>query len=479
MTATRTAPDPPRRRRGLLGRSARALDPRQLALIRFQLTPGQKAEMWARGTALGQIAVLVGSSVYFLFIQRAYGFHDPAGPWNTVIWNKDFYDRFVIHVQNGLPGICAVLAGLAVAAAAAWLLAGPVLRLRHARHDVTELERDGVTQAEDPVLRRARRRYRVRAAVTAAGTLAAGTAAALLTARQLAGWHVHWFPGQSAPPWYVAARHQFRHFLIGAIAAVMVSSVTIGLGKRARKRVPNWAIPVRFAVAFITAVPVAAVPIGLFAWVLPHVLGWDAARIGLVVGNGDGQIIAAVTVAAAGVILAVIACKWARAPLWLLAAAALLAGAGLYAAVAYLMPRYGVSLAPFGRGAGTLAGQWIGEGAWEATLTGVATGLAMKPIMRPAQDTLQLISIENKMTGNQVIGDDGTVSYASPPAWWRWVYGAAYVNRYRYCVAEGHQPARHGAVMGALMALAVPAGLYLVINGIWLLWLGGPATGVH
>jgi hypothetical protein len=411
--------------------------------------------MWARATTLGQVAVLIGSSFYFLVLQRAYGFHDPGGPWNTIWWWKDLYDRAPIHVQNGLPQILAVLAGLAVAGLTALILAGPVFEIR--------------------------RRPKVYAAVTAAAAILAGTGTGLLLGWQLhkAGFHVHWFPGQGPPLWYIAARHQFRHFLIGAFGVFLISTVTIGLGKRVRDRVPNWAIPLRFLAAFIVALPVAALGIGFFAWFLPHVLHWDAARLGLVVTSSDAQIVFAVTAAAAAAALVAVLCLVRRAGFVLLLAAVVTSTLAIYALFALLLPRYGFSAAPAGRGIGTLAGQWIGKGAWEATLVGIATGLAMKPVLRPAQDTLQLISIEKKMLDHQRIGEDGTVSYAGPLAWWRWVYGPNYVNRYEYCTGEGHQPQKHGAVLGALMALAAPVAALMIANGIWLLWLGGPATGVH
>lgn len=452
MTATQAPERDPRHRRSLLRRAGRALSPSQLLLTRYQLTPAERAEMYARATTLGQIAVLIGSSFYYLVIQRAYGFHDPHGPWNTVWWGKDFYDRFPIHAQNGLPGICAVLAGLAAAALAAVILSGPVLRIG--------------------------RRPVAYTAVTAVISIALGTAAGLLTARQLAGWHVHWFPGQQAPLWYVAARHQFRHFLIGAFGVFLISTVTIGIGKRVRGRVPNWAIPLRFTAAFLVALPVAALGSVLFAWFLPHVAHWNAAKLGLVVTGSDAQIVFAVTIAALAAALAAVFCLVRRAGFVILLAAVIVTTAAVYALLALVLPRYGFSAAPAGRGIGTLAGQWIGKGSWEATLTGVAAGLAMKPVLRPAQYTLQLVSVENKMLDRQRVGDDGTVSYAPPVPWWRWVYGPNYVNTYEYCVEQGHSPVKHGAVLGALMALAAPVFLLMIANGIWLLYLGGPATGV-
>lgn len=454
MTAGTKAPEGARhRRRRLLGRAARAVSPAQLLGAKYQLTPGERGEMYARGTALGQVAVLIGSSFYFLVLQRAYGFHDPGGPWNTVWWWKDMYDRFPVHVQNGLPSILAVLAGLAAATVVAVILSGPVLRI-----------------GRRPVA------YTILVTVTA---VTIGTATGLLAARGLAGWHAHWFPGQSAPPWWVAARHQFRHFLIGAFGVFLISTVTIGLGRRVRGRVPNWAIPLRFLAAFAVALPVAAVGIGFFAWFLPHVLGWDAARLGLVVTNSDAQIVFAVTISIAAAALITVFCLVRRAGFVVLLAAVIVSTAAVYALLALVLPRYGFSAAPAGRGIGTLAGQWIGKGAWEATLTGVLAGLAMKPVLRPAQYTLQLISIEKKMTDRQVIGDDGTVGYPAPLWWWRWVYGPNYVNTYEYCVDQAHQPQKHGVILGLLLALTAPVFLIMIANGIWLLYLGGPATGVH
>lgn len=73
------------------------------------------------------------------------------------------------------------------------------------------------------------------------------------------GARIHWFHSQDAPPTWVVARHDFRYVMIGALAVLMVKSVTVGLGKRDRKPVSNWRIitsPITIpAVAIICAIP--------------------------------------------------------------------------------------------------------------------------------------------------------------------------------------------------------------------------------
>ena len=327
MTATKISPAEPKR--GFLSkhlhRGLKALDPRQLTLQQYQLSKPEKGELAGRGLALTQVAALIGSSIYFLAVQRRWGFQDPpahgatTSNWNTYWWWKDLYDNAPIRMQNWLNSL---------------------------------------------------------------------------------GLHVHVFHSQVVPEWYVVARHDFRHFFIGLVAALLVSSVTIGLNKKGYIRVPNWKIPVIFLEGILVAVPVAVISIGFFAWFLPHAVGVDISGWGASIGGAPGE--------------------------------------------------------------------WIGKGAWESTLCGVIAGLAMKKVIKPAQATIQLISMENHLND----GDD-------VKRWWRVVYGPNYVKRYRYLQEIDHKPERHGAILGLLMALAAPVSLALIGFAIWNLYLGGPATGVH
>jgi len=74
----------------------------------------------------------------------------------------------------------------------------------------------------------------------------------------------HWFTGQGAPPWWVTARHDARHVLIGILILLLVGSVTIGLSGKPRKRVrPAW-IALSPVTTLIAAIPGAAVGIVIF-----------------------------------------------------------------------------------------------------------------------------------------------------------------------------------------------------------------------
>jgi hypothetical protein len=72
---------------------------------------------------------------------------------------------------------------------------------------------------------------------------------------------VNWFGTavhQTAPLWWVVARHDFRKVLIGFIAALLIGAVTVGLKKRKR----------RTPAEMVMSVPVALVAAGLTAGAL-------------------------------------------------------------------------------------------------------------------------------------------------------------------------------------------------------------------
>lgn len=92
--------------------------------------------------------------------------------------------------------------------------------------------------------------------------------------------HLGWFTSgsQTEPPWWVTARHDARHVLIGILIMLMVGSVTIGMSARPRKRVkPAW-IALSPLTVLLAAIPGAAAGILLFVrtpldkWVM----GWGA-----------------------------------------------------------------------------------------------------------------------------------------------------------------------------------------------------------
>jgi hypothetical protein len=69
--------------------------------------------------------------------------------------------------------------------------------------------------------------------------------------------HAHWFPGQAAPPWWVTARHDARHVLIGFMVALLIGSVTIGLKQRKRATFLSavLSIPLALLAAAVVATP--------------------------------------------------------------------------------------------------------------------------------------------------------------------------------------------------------------------------------
>lgn len=127
-----------------------------------------------------------------------------------------------------------------------------------------------------------------------------------------------------------------------------------------------------------------------------------------------------------------------------------------------------VDISQAGLGVGGWLGEWIGKGSWQLTIIGILAGLGAKRVLTPAQDALQLISLEKKLAEGE-----------TPKRWWRPVYGPNYVNRYEYLRAERHECKPHGKVMGAAMTLAAPVFLFLLGFGIWLLYFGPAASGGH
>lgn len=80
----------------------------------------------------------------------------------------------------------------------------------------------------------------------------------------------HWFGrSQKAPVWWIIARHDARHVMIGFIAVLLIGAVTVGLKerKRASKAHMLWSVPV----AFVAALATAGVLIAFFIYVAPVV----------------------------------------------------------------------------------------------------------------------------------------------------------------------------------------------------------------
>lgn len=207
--------------------------------IRFWSLLGAESVLW--GVVIAHLAKWAGNTAYYLTWQVKYGLGPAGGSSYFTVWNgKDFWDRLPIHVQNGLPGEVAVLAGLAVAALAVLVLAG-----WHPRKPLTWAAKIAVI-------------------------LAVAVAAGLATARGLAGWHVHWFPDQGVPVWWVTWRHDMRDVGIALAATIAVQFLYTK-----PKYGPDDQPGVR---KYLTAIPkallAALVPIallGVLAWQLPWV----------------------------------------------------------------------------------------------------------------------------------------------------------------------------------------------------------------
>ncbi|MCL2583458.1 MAG: hypothetical protein FWE35_13500 [Streptosporangiales bacterium] len=90
----------------------------------------------------------------------------------------------------------------------------------------------------------------------------------------------HWFASPSAPLWWVDARHDTRHVLIGLIGILLVRSLTIGFKENPRPRASTLRIVLSPFAVLAIGTAVAAALIAFFAKVFPAVL-----RIGFVSGS--------------------------------------------------------------------------------------------------------------------------------------------------------------------------------------------------
>ena len=104
----------------------------------------------------------------------------------------------------------------------------------------------------------------------------------------------HWFTSQRAPAWWVVARHDFRHVLIGVIAVLLVGAFGIGLKQRKRASVAHMVASV--PLAFLAAAVVAGALITLFAQgvvarAANHVsAGTNVTYVGDLIGKGVIQL---------------------------------------------------------------------------------------------------------------------------------------------------------------------------------------------
>jgi hypothetical protein len=82
--------------------------------------------------------------------------------------------------------------------------------------------------------------------------------------QNLFGNHMFGITGQSAPPWWVTARHDSRHVLIGYLAVLLIGAFGVGLKKY--KPVSRLRMASDVPLSFLAASAVAAAGIWFFAW---------------------------------------------------------------------------------------------------------------------------------------------------------------------------------------------------------------------
>lgn len=241
------------------GKSARGRD---IPRIRFLSPAGGESIGW--GFLIAHLVKWAVSFGYFATWQVRYAVGYGSTTF-TVVYLKDFWDRLPVHVQNGLPGEVAALSGALVTAGLITLGIGGWRRLAGPR---------------------------LGALVTVTLSVVTGVLVAYFTARHLASWHVHWFPGQAEPAWWVTWRHDIRDVGISLIATIIVKLMfakpKYGADDNPGARVYLTRIPLAIVAALV---PIAA--IGTLAWKLPWLMrhGWHVpARYGPLAAEANGWI---------------------------------------------------------------------------------------------------------------------------------------------------------------------------------------------
>lgn len=233
--------------------------------------------------------------------------------------------------------------------------------------------------------------------------------------------HQHWGLGASAPSWWVTARHDARHVLIGVLVVLLVGSVTIGLAKVRKHTIHNKLAPV-------------------FGWERKEPQVAERKRL------GPGRMLASVP-------LAFLAAAAAATPLIL-----------FFARVTPVVDHWGIST-----GNAWIEG-WLGKGSLQLTVIGIVAGFAARKVLASTFSTLQEMAVEKRAARND-----------APPRW----YPPNYQKRYGELANDGVEAPAYGRVMAALqqlmglfLSLATPVMLFLLGFGIWLLYFG-PAAGAH
>jgi hypothetical protein len=236
MTTAATVQPRPRRAR---------LDIPRIRLISWL---GLESILW--GVVITHIVHWAGNMAYYLAWQMRYSFGPAAEDQPAFSLSaKDFYDRWIVHLQNGLPGEVAFACGLAGAIMIYLLL--------------TRATPGGA-------LSPAGRLYRGACAALA------GAGISLWTAYQLRGWHVHWLPSQDVPAWAVTWRHDFRDVGIAFFTTIVVQLMFT----KPKHELDDAPTVRQYAAAVPLAIGAALIPIsviGVLAWKLPWLThhGWQ------------------------------------------------------------------------------------------------------------------------------------------------------------------------------------------------------------
>ena len=231
---------------------------------------GLESVIWA--LIIGHLVKWDGNFSYYATFQVKYAVGAPS--LNTIWYLKDSWDRLPVHIQNGLPGIVSVAAALLVTA----LLVTAAV----------------ITLTRTAGWRRVKGRWLIVAAVAVILPALLGVAAGLESARQLAGWHVHWFNGQKVPGFWITDRHDIRDVGIALVATIVLRL----LFAKPRYAADDKVTVKHYLTAFPVAIGAALIPIaaiGVLAWKVPWLQqhGWDVpARFGVLANEINGWIAA-------------------------------------------------------------------------------------------------------------------------------------------------------------------------------------------
>lgn len=99
MATTTQSTGPAGHRRGLL-RFRPRINKDKLLLRQYGLTKFERVMMYLWGTGFTQVAIPIGSALYYLITQERYLVESPGGQPFTLFYLKDTWDRLPIHVAN-------------------------------------------------------------------------------------------------------------------------------------------------------------------------------------------------------------------------------------------------------------------------------------------------------------------------------------------------------------------------------------------